>query len=273
MAKTIGLAALTFVLALVLGTTLANRSDAPATTTTSAPATASTLPPSATFVSADETVVGPVVIVATKPVLDGNQVVVRFDLYTRAPTADSADVSQPQGFGNTLEIRAEELNTVFIDEWVLETANGDIEGTVANPAARAARFAVGEDFDLGSITGVSINSYAVLTPVSTSVELAAGSESAEIAPGVIARLLAVTEQANTIVQIELVSDRGFNLDNMRVSGTGPGWLSAVREAEGRPRWNLTFDSEVTPSPIPMRVEGSIWVPVKDEVPVALADPE
>ncbi len=273
MVKTTGLAVLTFAIALVVGSAIGSRSDTVSTTTTSPPRTTTTLEPRAVFVSPEETVVGPVVIVATEPILDRNQVMVGFDLYTRAPTADVADVNQQLGFGNTLLIPPEDLNTVFIDRWVLRTVNGDIEGAAANPSARAARFDVGEDFDIGTVTEVAITSYAVLTPVSASVDLAVGSESAQVAPGVIARLLAVTEQANTIVQIELVSERGFNLDNMRIIGTGPGWLSAVREAEGRPRWNLTFDAETAPSPIAITVEGSVWVPVDEELPVSLAEAE
>jgi hypothetical protein len=76
-----------------------------------------------------------------------------------------------------------------------------------------------------------------------------------------------TEQANTIVQIELLSDSGSSLDSLRVSGTGPGWVSAVREAEGRPRWNLTYDADAAPAEIHIRVEGATWLTVDTEVDV------
>ena len=265
MTKTAGIAVLVFAVALTLGTLVDREPEAVAAVTTTSGAPTTTAAPLPVFVSPAETVVGPAVMVAAEPELDRNQVVVNFDLFSRAPTADAGDVLQQLGFGNTLTIEPEDLDTVFLDDWILSTSSGDIPGTVANPAARAARFDVGENFDLSSIRSVSLASYSLLTPVSASIRLDAGSESSPMAPGITARLLAVTEQANTIVQVELLSDRGFNLDNLRVSGEGPGWLSAVREAEGRPRWNLTFDSEAAPSPISMRVEGSVWISVDQTI--------
>ena len=267
-------AVVVFVFAAVVGTLISpNSSDETATTPTAPQQTTTAGVPRAFFVDEDETVVGPAVIVADTAHIDGTQLVVSFDIATLAPTADSADVIRPQGFGNFMTIAPEDLVTVFLDDWQV-TANGtDIPGTVANPSARAARFEVGSGFDLSSIERVEISSYALLTPVSSEIALAAGSESAPVAPGITARLLAVTEQANTIVQVELTSDREFNLDNLRVTGAGPGWLSAVREAEGRPRWNLTFDSETAPSPILMEVEGSVWMVVDVAVTVTLGEPE
>ena len=96
-----------------------------------------------------------------------------------------------------------------------------------------------------------------------------GSDSAVVAPGITARLLAVTEQAVTIVQVEVISERNFNYDNITVLGVGPGWKSAVREAEGRPRWNLTYESPQAPSPIPLEISGSVWLSLDTDIPVLL----
>lgn len=267
-------AVVVFVFAAVLGTVIAGRgSNEAGPTSTVAPQTTTSAVPRPFFVDEGETVVGPVAIIADAPYVDGTQLVVNFDIATLAPTADSAEVIQPQGFGSFLTIAPENLDTIFLDNWKM-TANGsEISGTVANPSARAARFEVGNDFDIATIEKVEITSYALLTPVNSEIALAAGSESTSVAPGVTARLLAVTEQANTIIQVELTSERGFNLSNLRVTGAGPGWLSAVREAEGRPRWNLTFDSETAPSPILMEVEGSVWVVVGETTDVTLGEPE
>ena len=265
-------AVVAFLVAAVVGMAIAGANDGETVAVTTVPiATTTTTEPVAYFVAGRETVVGPVAILAEEPSLDRNQLVVEFAVANLAPTADAADVTQQLGFGNTLVVPPEELNTVFLDSWVVDVGDDEIQGGPANPAARAARFDVGEDFDLASVAAISIDSYAVLTPISVDLELAVGSESARVAPGVTARLLAVTEQAKTIVQIELVSERGFNLDNLRVSGAGPGWVSAVREAEGRPRWNLTYDGTAAPSPIPVHLEGVVWVVVEADTQVVLGD--
>ncbi len=266
-------AVIVFVVAAIVGVFVSGRADVDlATTTTTSPETTTTAEPRPQFVGDGETVVGPVVIVAGEPFVDSTQLVIGFDVVSLAPTADAADVVQQLGFGNVVVVPPEELNTAYLDNWLLTTTSDDqIQGRVANPSARAARFDVGEGFDPDSIATIAIESYTVLSPVSSAVELAAGSESAPVAPGVTARLLAVTEQANTIVQIELTSDRGFNLDNLRVTGSGAGWVSAVREAEGRPRWNLTYASPTAPSPIALKVEGAVWVAVDADVEVLLPE--
>jgi hypothetical protein len=274
MIKQTAAAVVVFLVAIVIGVLLTGRSsDEPVVATTIAAASTTTTEPRAVFVADGETIVGPVAIIAAAPYVDGTQLVVGFDVANLAPTGDAADVIEQLGFGSQVVIPPEELNTVYLDNWVLTAGGEQIDGTAANPSARAARFEVGPDFDLASVENIAISSYALLTPVSVELELGIGNESGRVAPGVTARLLAVTEQANTIVQVELLSDRGFNLDNLRVSGTGPGWLSAVREAEGRPRWNLTFDSASAPSPIRMKIEGSVWVTVNGSIDVSVEEPE
>lgn len=259
-----------FLVALIVGVFLAgDGTDLPATTTMPVELTTPP-PPVATFFAEGETVVGPVALVAAEPFVDGTQLVIRFDLVSLAPTADAADVEFQLGFGSTQVVPPQELITVFVDEWLLTTTTGEINGGAANPGARSARFEVGDGFDLSSIEEVAITSYAVLAPISASFELA-GPESVPVAPGLNARLVAVTEQANTIVQVELIGTNGLSLDGVRVAGAGPGWLAAVREAEGRPRWNLTYDSPTAPEQIHLQVEGSVWIPVEGPMDVSLPE--
>jgi len=262
-----------FAVALVVGALIGrsgNSADA-AGTVTSAPTSTSTTVLRVVFAAENETVLGPVVIVADEPYLDGTQLVVPFEVENLAPTADAADVIAPLQFGNSLTIAPEDVDSVFLDQWLLHTSTDEIPGSTANPAARAARFEVGEEFDIASIESVTLPSYSLFIPMESEIALSVGSESATIAPGLTIRLLAVTEQANTIIQVEARSDRDFNLDSLRVSGAGPGWLSAVKEAEGRPRWNLTYDAETAPSPITALVEGSVWVTVDQSVEVVLPE--
>lgn len=262
-----------FVVALIIGISLSGRSgtEEPGSTAVEPTAATSTTEPRAVFASYSETVLGPAVVITGEPYMSGSQLVVEFDLVSLAPTGDAATVARQLGFGTTLEVLPEDLDTLFLDDWAVEVGNERISGTTANPAARAARFEVGDGFDPTGIDNIVIDSYAVLAPFSADIQLGTGNESAVVAPGVTARLLAVTEQATTIVQIEAVSDRGFNLDNLRMSGIGPGWLSAVREAEGRPRWNLTHESPTAPSPISIRAEGASWIVVDEAIPVILGE--
>jgi hypothetical protein len=258
-----------FMLAGAAGLFLGNRNAAASTPTTSTPPVVlSTAPPVATFVQAGETVVGPVAVVATDIRLDGEQVVLDFQLQNLAPLRDAATVTQVEGFG-VREVLPEDLETVYTDQWTLVTTSGDIPGTAANPSARAARFDVGPDFALNSIEEVRLASYALRTPIDADFALDLDNDNAHVAPGLTARLLAVTEQTVTILQVEVLSERNFNTDNIRISGRGPGWKSAVREAEGRPRWNLTYESGQAPSPIELRLSGSIWLPIEADIPVAV----
>ena len=121
---------------------------------------------------------------------------------------------------------------------------------------------VGEGFSLDSVLAVELDSYALLVPIEQEFSLDLANETVQVAPGITARLLAVTEQARSIVQVELISERSFNYDRIALLGAGPGWKSAVREAEGRPRWNLTYDAPQAPDPIPLRIAGSVWIAIE-----------
>jgi len=258
-----------FVIALVSGAALSGGATTsepiePRTANTAATTSAA---PRAVFVSPSETLLGPAVVIAGEPYMSGSQLVIEFDLVSLAPTGDAPTIERQLGFGSTRQLLPEDLDTLFLESWSLGIGNERISGATANPAARAARFEVGDGFDPTEIDQIAIESFAVLAPFSADIQLGVGNESQIVAPGLTARLLAITQQAKTIIQIEVVSDRDFNLDNLRVSGIGPGWLSAVREAEGRPRWNLTHESSTAPDPILVRVEGASWIAIDQSIPI------
>lgn len=259
-----------FLVAAAIGFLLGNRGATASTTpATSVPAASPTESPQATFVQFGETVIGPAVVIATDLRLEGEQVTLDFEVESLAPVGDAASVSRLLGFQGIEDIPPEELNTVYPDNWELVTPNGSITGSVANPTARTARFDVGPDFSLNSVIEVRLASYALLVPIDSSFTLDLDNDSAVVAPGISVRLLAVTEQALTIVQVEALSERSFNYQNLRISGDGPHWKSAVREAEGRPRWNLTYDSPTAPSPIRLRISGSVWVSIEADAPIEI----
>ena len=258
-----------FLIAGGAGWLVSSNSGSNETVATSTLIPATTEPPTAYFIRADETVIGPAAVVITDLQLEGEQAVLEFELERLAPVGDAASVTQLLSFQSVEEVPAAELETVFLDDWTLSTASGDVPGSVAAPSARSVRFHVGAGFSMDSVTGATLESYGLLVPVDTEIELDVDREAATVAPGVTARLLAVTEQATTIVQVEVMSSRDFNYDGLAVAGIGPGWKSAVREAEGRPRWNLTYDSPAAPTPIALRVHGAVWITMESAVDVAL----
>lgn len=259
-----------FLLAGAVGWTLNRNGDTGETTPPSTTAASTTTePPFAYFRSPHETVIGPAAVVVVDVRLDGEEVVLAFEIERLAPVADAASVTRFLGFGSVEEVPAADLETVYLDDWTLITSSGDFSGSTATPAARTARFDVGADFSMESVTAVRLESYGLLVPIDSEFTLDLGSEAVTVAPGVTARLVAVTEQARTIVQVELISEREFNADNLAIAGVGPGWKSAVREAEGRPRWNLTYDSPEAPSPIPLRVYGAAWMTIETQAEVSL----
>jgi hypothetical protein len=254
----------TSVLAFLAGFLLSSgpAASAPASTlATIAPPTTAVIP---AFVQQGEIVIGPAAVVPGDLQLDGNIVVLDFSVHDLAPVGDAAAVTQLLGFQATEVIPAEELATVYLDSWVLVTADSEIPGQAANPTARTARFEVGPGFSLAAIEQIRLDSYSLRIPLDVRFHIDLDNDTVAIGPGLSARLLAVTEQAHTIIQVELISDHDFNYDTVAITGVGPGWQSAVREAEGRPRWNLTYDAPEAPSPIPLRLEGAVWVDIADE---------
>ncbi len=226
-----------------------------------------TLPPS--FVQPGETVIGPAVLIVDDLRIEGSEAILDFELQSLAPVADAATITRFLGFQSTEQVPPTELETVYADDWVLVSNSAEIAGTSANPTARTARFDVGDGFSLATVEEIRLASYGLLIPIDKEFELTIGNDSAVVAPGVTIRLLAVTEQARTIVQVELLSERQFNNSAVGISGVGPGWKSAVREAEGRPRWNLTYDSATAPEVIRLRVTGSVWVTIDAETSVLI----
>jgi hypothetical protein len=270
MIKKAGIGVIVFCSAGLLGIITAPRPDVGADSASEpVGSTTTTAPTEAHFVTSGEIVLGPAVLVVDDATLDGGQLAIHFDLKSLAPIGDAPDVVEQLGFGNSATVTPDQLDTVFPDQWEIQTDDRVIEGTVASPSARTARFDVGDDFDPDLIRKVRIVSYALLVPISADVRLAPDTPTVPVAPGVTARLLAVTEQSNTIVQIEMRSERRLNLDDLRVIGASPGWLSAVREAEGRPRWNLTYDASKAPEQIPITVEGAVWVTIDNAFDVPM----
>jgi len=251
---------------------LAGDSDSAVATTAPEVAETSTTLIGRVWVEPSETVVGPAVVIPEGVSREGDEVVFRYELATVAPLADVEPawefVSPQTGF---VPADPGDLNPIYPARWSLVTAGGDIAGAISNPSARAARFEVGEGFQLDSIEAVRIDEYRIPVPVDVEFELSEGAPRVEVAPGVIVSLISVAEQGEqAIVQVEVVSEDGLNLESIAIGGVGPEWRSAVREAEGRPRYNLRLGGADRSGPLLLRARGFVWLPAAE---VVLVTPE
>jgi hypothetical protein len=246
---------------------LVGASNSPTTTVPSEAVETTTTAARPVWFDAAETVVGPAVLFPEGLSRDGNEVVFRYDLATLAPLADVEPTWQwvsPQI--GIAPVDPAELEPVYPVRWSLVTAGGDIAGETSNPSARAARFDVAEGFDLASIEGIRIDEYRIPVPIDVEFELSEGSPRVEVAPGVSVSLISMVDQGEqTIVQVEIESDEGLNRQSLSIGGVGPQWRSAVREAEGRPRYNLRLGGPERSGPVLLRAWGFVWLPAAEVV--------
>lgn len=210
-------------------------------------------------VDPDETMIGSTAMVPTSLQVSGARVAIEYDLVLRAPYGgvDGLNTFIP-GSGLTL-VDVSELNHVWPTLWEIETTDGVFEGGAANPTVRVARFDVDEGFSPGEVIEVRI--IEARTPVFSNVPFTLSNDSprSQVAAGVAVELLGISDQgASTIVQVEIDADDPM-LASAFVRGDGPGWRSAVLEAEGRPRVNLTYVGEELPNPIPLVAAVEEWV--------------
>jgi hypothetical protein len=242
-------------------------SDSAAATTVPAAVATTTTVSQPVWLDAAETVVGPAVLLPEALSREGNEVVLRYDLMTLVPRADIEPalqfVSPQSGFA---PIDPEEMDPIYPVRWSLVTAGGDIAGETSNPSARAARFEVVEGFQLDSVEAVRIDEYRLPVPVDVEFELSEDAPRVEVAPGVFVSLISLVDQGEqTIVQVEIASEDALNRESIGVGGVGPEWRSAVREAEGRPRYNLRLGGSDRSGPVLLRARGLVWLPAPEVV--------
>ncbi len=232
--------------------------------------TSTTLPPApAEFqVSPTETIIGSAALVPSALESSGSTVAIAYDLVTLAPHAGVEPVPEVGG-GVVTEIDNEDLDHVYPRGWSIETEGGTIQGGPANPTTRVARFDVEEGFSLDDITGVRVIDAVALFPLTVPFTISRDEPRLEVVEGVTVELINVSDQeTSTIVQVGVTIDPSL-VDSVFIDGDGPGWRSAVREAEGRLRFNLTWVEGAIPADIPLVMEAVVWVRLPGEFVVSL----
>jgi len=217
-----------------------------------------TSPPSPAFlVDPGETLIASTAVVATSVRSTASSFAIAYDLVSLAPTPDV-----PRGFQSV------ETPFIFPRLWTLTTGSNTIEGGAANPSARVARFDLTGEVTAADITAVQIIDPLVLYPLDTTFGLSEGAPSVEIADGIVAELLSVSEMDDSVMVVIEVTARDA-IDSMStVEGFGPGWRSAVARP-GEQGVSLVWDGLDLPEVMTFRVFGTQWVPLEGTFDVSI----
>lgn len=236
----------------------------------SAISSTTTAPPQTYQVAENETLIASTALVPASLQVSGSGLALEYGLVTLSPHEGVPPIRFFGGFGVETVIPNEDLDHVYPRSWVLTTTGGEsIEGGPANSGTRVARFDVGDGFSLSEVESVEVTEALAPFPVQQVFTLSESEPEEQVVDGVTVKLLNISEQGETtIVQVELEIDEPEDFHAF-VAGEGPGWRSAVFEAEGRPRVTLTWVGGDLPDEIPLRLLGSIWVSVVGEFDVSL----
>jgi hypothetical protein len=239
--------------------------DSPEFTTTST----AVVPAEAFYISPTEVAVGPAVLVPSALSVESGAASLAFELHHLTPTQDVPPGGEFVSFRGWQAVDAADITVVYPDVWTIVIDGQDVSGAVANPQARAARFIVPSGSSAADVDAVRMNGYRLRVPIDQPFAFDRSVSSASAAPGVTATLVQVSEQPDsTIVRVELAIDYPHDANGIDVVGSGPGWLGSVREAEGGLRWNLTFAGSA-PERIELRLRGSLWLHVNEEIEIDL----
>jgi hypothetical protein len=229
---------------------------APAVTSTTA-ATTTTAPP---WVSPGETRLATTVVVATGLQMEGDRILLTYDLYPIAPLAglvatetlpDSPVGSAPASF-------------------TLNYPGGSSPARVLGPGQRAGRFEVPQGITTAEVESVTIDSFWVPVPAGYTIDLSPTSGAwVPAAPGVRARIVQVVAQAESFLVIVELEGDALLAEDLTISGRGREWQSSSYSQIGGQRWTLDFRGNPLPDPVTLVVGGVAWIEVPGGGPLDL----
>jgi hypothetical protein len=232
----------------------------PATTAaTATPTTAATTTTSPVWVSPRETRIGPAVFLPLELEIEGSWLVLSFEMAGLAPQGGE----EPDPLGHVPAAPA---------EFTLRWTGGEVSERVVAPSNRAVRFPIPDDFALGTIREISIDSYWVAAPVRLPIALPRDGGAWEpIGPGLAARIHQVVEQAEDFLVIVELDGPGALMSHMAITGAAREWASSSSSMMATPRWTLAYRGETLPEPIPLTVVGLQWIELESAAPVAFTE--
>jgi hypothetical protein len=212
-------------------------------------------------VDPNETLIASTALVPSSVLNEDGAVTISYDLISLTPSMGVEPMVEFLGFSSVEAVPNEDLDHIYPRRWVIDTPGGPVEGGPGNESARSALFKGDRAMTIDDIGTVRIVEALAPFPFAVPVELSIGSPVVELLPGVSVELINVSDQGSTtIIQVAVdVADEAAT--NVFVAGDGAGWRSAVFEAEGRPRVNLTWAGGTLPADIPLVVSGTAWVNV------------
>ncbi|MEN8040607.1 MAG: hypothetical protein ABFR95_03800 [Actinomycetota bacterium] len=244
------------------------RTDEDATSLPPENVSSTTLPPVEYFVDPNETLIASTALVPTSVRASGTDFAIEYELVSLAPRSGIPPI---QYFvrGDLLEFPHEDLHFIYAPTWELTTETQTIEGGPARPDVRVARFDLPEGVTRDAITAVHVIDPLMSFPLDAVFHLSEAEPTVEVIDGVTAELLNVSDQGGSwIVQVEFKADEAYQY-MFSATGVGPGWRSAVFEAEGRPRMNFTWIGEERPVSMSFRITGNQWIELEGSYEVAI----
>jgi hypothetical protein len=202
-----------------------------------------------------ETIIGGVAIVPLGAVADDDSYDFTFDAVSLAPQAQSTALAA--AFGEELD--PVHAASIYPMEWVLETGDGDIDGSIPGPGVNVVRFPVEEGFSEESVEALTISRYLFGAPIDASFTLSLEQPHLELFPGGAVNLIQVSHHAESSIVRVGASAVASTADWMFIIGEGHGWRSFARDAGGGSDWTLTWVGNDLPTDIPLRIVGTAWL--------------
>jgi hypothetical protein len=202
-----------------------------------------------------ETIIGGVAIVPVGAVADDDSYDFTFDAVSLAPQAQSRALAA--AFGEELD--PVHTASIYPIDWILETADGDIDGSIPGPGVSVVRFPIEEGFSEESVEALTISRYLVGSPIDASFTLSLEQPHLELFPGGAVDLIQVSHHvASSIVRVG-VTAIASTAHSMFIIGEGHGWRSFAGDAGGEAEWTLTWVGNDLPTDIPLRIVGTAWL--------------
>ena len=213
-----------------------------------------------TWVSPHELRLGPVVVVATRLQMEGERVLFTYEVTPLTPPpGDAATEGSPEA-----------VFPAAPASFTLTYPGGTASARALGPGQRSGRFEVPAGVTLDQVQAISIDSHWVAVPLDYTIDLSPSTRAwVPASPGLRARILRVTEQAESLLVVVEVEGDAVLASDIAIAGEGREWWSSIYSEMDGPHWTLDFRGEALPDPISLTVRGVGWVEMPGGGPVSL----